>query len=231
MSIGSLGGLGTTPRSGAPRRAGVPTMVALLLLGLALTVDLVVAVIPAYAFGNQDPLPEVVTLLISLVAFAVYGAVVALVGRTTPQRLVAAGLVLLAAALHVAFFFVLTRGPLRPDSIDGFQTLLTVRRVLLGLLLVGAWCAARRVGHWWWLGLVAVVVLVLAQALVRDEVGARIARIALGDDGRFDAPSLALNTGLVWAWSTLALLVAGAVCWVVDLLSTPGTTTARHPRG
>lgn len=230
MSIGTPGGLGTASRSGVPTRTAVSPVVALLLLGVALAVDLVVTMIPAYAFGNQDPLPDVVALLISLVAFAVYGAVVALVGRTAPQRLVAAGLVLLAAALHVAFYFVLSRGPLRPDSIDSFQAFFTVRRVLLGLLLVGAWGAARRVGRWWWLGLVAVVVLVLAQTLVRDEVGVRIARIALGDDGRFDAPTLALHSGLVWAWSTLALLLAGVVCWVVDLLA-PGTTTARHPRG
>lgn len=187
----------------------------MLLLGLVLAVDLVTAVLPFWAGRDGLPLTDRATLTLSVLPFLVYAGALALVGRDRLRRGIAAGLVLALAPLHLAFWFVLRHEARTSLSLDDVRTLATAQGVLIGTVLVAAWCVARRASRWWLpvLGLVPVAVIV--QSLGEEEVGSRIWELA-GDLAAGAGSAYVLSGAFWWAWGVTPLLLTGLACWLVD---------------
>lgn len=200
------------PRAARRAPSALATPLALLLLALALGVDLVAALLPWFALRGGDPIPDAQALAASVLSLLVGAGVAATVGRGVLRRLLAAGTVVAAIPLHVAFWFVTSRGPLRPDTIDEAQVMVVVQQVVIGTILVAAWGIARRQGAWWWLPLPLAAVLATAQYLVREPVNRVVQDLA---DGTGE-PILAIGA-MSWAWAVVPMLVTGIACWLVDL--------------
>lgn len=204
----------------SPRgRDGVPTPVALLLLAVALVVDLAVSVVPAVRAIDGQAMSDNASLALSVVAFLVAAGVVAAVGRTPLRRLAAGGMVIAAIPLHVAFWFSLSHGALSPRDLEEIQLLQAVWSSVTGVLLVGAWGVARRSGGWWAAGVLTVPALVLVQRLLSEPIRTVVEALTEGPGAGFGL-AVGLNTAIALA----VLIVAGVVCWLIDLM-----TSTRRP--
>lgn len=197
--------------------SGVPGIVAMLLLGIVLAVDFVMAVLPFWAARDGLPMSDGATLALSVLPFLGYAGAVAVAGRSGLRRGLAAGLVLFLVPLHLAFWFVIRHDTPTSFSPDEFRVLATAQGVLIGTALVAAWCIARRASAWWLPALALVPTLVIAQASIDDEVGRRLWELAL--DLTPGAGSAYVATGaLWWVWSVTPLLLTGLACWLLDTI-------------
>ncbi len=208
----------------SPRgRDGVPTPVALLLLAVALVVDLAVSVVPAVRAIDGHAMSDNASLALSVVAFLVAAGVVAAVGRTPLRRLAAGGMVIAAIPLHVAFWFSLSHGALSPRDLEQIQLLQAVWSSVTGVLLVGAWGLARRSGGRWAAGVLTVPALVLVQRLLSEPIGELIRTVV---EALTEGPGAGVGRagGRNTAIALAVLIVAGVVCWLIDLM-----TSTRRP--
>jgi hypothetical protein len=112
--------------------------------------------------------------------------------------------VLLAASLAPAALLILSRDSQLWLS---YTWIFDVSGWATPLLVLGTWGLARRHGSWWWIGLVPAYGLDLAST-----------RLIVASIGTGTADWVAVAIG--WTIGTAALLLGGACCWLVDLLTT-----------
>ena len=160
---------------------------------------------------------------LAIVGYAgVVACAVAIRARDARRRTLALGTVVVGLACPLAVLVILG-DPLDIERLRSLSWLLTASYLVLALAIVAAWGIARRHGSWWWLGLVPAAGINETQSVV--------------------APWLVeVLPPAVWAvaltaYGTSMPVLGGAVCWLIDVLTThprrahrPATHPARHVR-
>ncbi|TNM46031.1 hypothetical protein FHP29_03570 [Nocardioides albidus] len=207
-------------------RPGSSAAVALSLLALLLIADLVLFVLPSWLLvEGRAARSGSLTLSLGVLLSVLYAGLVALIGRTTVRRLVAALVALSVIPIHLALTVVV-----RVTAFHHVQDIVAVTTsvgVVSSLLCLVAWGIARRDGALWTIGLVALPIATVVQWLARDDLSDLLHE--LGGGGRARGPLVAWT--ILWLWNTAQVLATGALCFAIDRLTSPNTTTARHPRG